>query len=92
MRAVGAQRAVAVVEHMRGGGDDVVGERQLARTMRVAAMYDAGSGVAAAQGGGVEATRPREFLDRGAPVGAEDDDRREERRQSETRRLQRGAL
>ena len=80
MGAVAAQMAVAVVEHVRGGGHHVVGKRELAGAMRVAAADDAGAGVAAAQFGGVQFTLEREILERGALVGAEHHDRRDRRR------------
>jgi hypothetical protein len=72
--------AVAVIKHMRGGGDDIVGERELPRAVRVAAAYDAGAGVTLAQVRRIDPTLHREFIERGAPIRAENHHRRQSHR------------
>ena len=74
MLAVGARLAGLVEEHMRGRGDDVVGQRELPGAARVAAADDAGGRVLAADRAGVEMMVGGEFLGGFASVDAEHHD------------------
>ena len=56
---------------------DVVGQSELAGAVGVAAAHDAGAGVMAMHGDGIEPLCPGELVDGGALVDAEHHDRRE---------------
>ena len=74
---------------MGGGGDDVVGQRQLTGAARIAAMNDAGGGVAPLDVAEIEMILAGELFDRQPRMVAEHDDGRDRQKRVKAAKIQR---